>query len=43
MVSAVIGCVSVTAFASLTGIPICTVSSSVGLKVCAITAELKSQ
>ena len=40
-VSAVSGCVSISAFASLVGVPIRIASSAVGLKICAITAEIK--
>ena len=40
-VSAVIGCVSILTFASLVGVPLGTVSSEIGLKMCAITAEIK--
>ena len=41
IVSAVTGCVSISAFPSLTGFPVCIVSSSVGLKNCAITEGIK--
>ena len=37
----VIGCVSISAFASLVGIPISIVSSVAGLKTCVITAGIK--
>ena len=37
----VIGCVSISAFASLAGIPIGITSSAVELKICAITAGIK--
>ena len=40
-VSAVSGCVSISAFASLVGVPISIASSAVGLKMCAITAGIK--
>ena len=39
--SAVTGCVSNSAFASLVGISVGTASSAVGLKICAITAGVK--
>ena len=39
--SAVIGCVSISAFASLVGVPVGTTSSAVGLNICAITGGLK--
>ena len=35
------GCLSISAFASLVGIPIAIASFAVGLKICAITAEIK--
>ena len=38
----VTGCISISAFASLVGIPIGIMSSSIGLKICAITAGLKT-
>ena len=40
-ISAVNGCVSISAFASLIGGPIGVVSFAVGLKICAITAGIK--
>ena len=43
LVSAVTGCISISAFASLLGIPIGITSPSVGLKICAITAAIKMQ
>ena len=39
--SAVTGCVSISAFPSLFGIPIVITSSAVGLKICVITAAIK--
>ena len=39
---AVTGCVSISVFASLIGIPINVVSSAAGLKISAITAEIKN-
>ena len=39
--SAVTGCVSISAFPSLVGIPVYITSSAVGLKICAITAGIK--
>ena len=41
--SAVTGCVSISAFSSLVGIPIAITSSAVGLKICVITAAIKKQ
>ena len=41
LASLVIGCVSISAFASLAGIPIGITSSAVELKICAITAGIK--
>ena len=35
------GCISISAFASLIGIPIGIMSSAIGLKISAITAEIK--
>ena len=35
------GCVFISAFASLVGVPIGITSSAIGLKVCAITAGIK--
>ena len=35
------GCVSISAFSSLVGIPIESTSSAIGLKICAITAGIK--
>ena len=40
--SAITGCISVSAFAFLLGIPIGITSSAVGLKICAIAAGIKS-
>ena len=40
--SAVINCVSISAFASLFSVPAGIVSSAVGLKICAITAGIKT-
>ena len=39
--SAITGCVSISAFASLVGIPIGITSSAIGLKMCIITAGIK--
>ena len=39
--STVIGCVSISAFASLVGMPIKIASSAIELKVCIITAAIK--
>ena len=40
-VSAVSGCVSISAFASLFGVPVDIASSAVGTKICAITPGIK--
>ena len=40
-ISAITGCVSVSAFASFFGIPIGITSSAIGLKVCVMTVEIK--
>ena len=39
--STITGCVSISPFASLVGIPIGITSSEIGLKICAITAMIK--
>ena len=39
---AITGCVSVSAFASLVGIPVRIISSAVELKICAITAAIEN-
>lgn len=41
LVSAITGCVSISAFASLVGIPISIASSAVGLKICVSNQEKK--
>ena len=41
LASTVTGCVSTSAFASLVGIPRGIMSSTIGLKICAITAAIK--
>ena len=41
LTSTVTGCVSISAFSSLVGLPIGTASSAVALKICAITAGIK--
>ena len=41
LASAIIGCVSISAFTSLFGIPIGITSSAIGLKKCVITAAIK--
>ena len=41
LASAVTGCVSISAFASLFCVPVGITSSAVGLKICAITAGIK--
>ena len=43
LASAVTGCVSIFAFASLVGIPIGIISSAVGLKIYTITTAIKSK
>ena len=42
LISTISGCVSISAFASLVGISIGITSSAIGLKICAITAGIKS-
>ena len=39
--STITGCVSISAFSSLAGIPVGITSSAIGLKICAITAGIK--
>ena len=41
LASTITGFISISAFTSLTGIPIEITSSAIGLKICAITAEIK--
>ena len=41
LASTITGCVSISAFASLVGIPIGITSSAIGLEICAITAGIK--
>ena len=41
LTSTMTGCFSISAFASLIRIPIRVKSSAIGLKICAITAEIK--
>ena len=41
LVSAVSGFVSISAFASLVGLPVDITSSAVGLNICAISVEIK--
>ena len=41
VISTITGCVSISAFASLVGIPIGVTSSATGLKICVITAGIK--
>ena len=41
LVSTISGCISISAFASLLGIPIEITSSAIELKICAITARVK--
>ena len=41
LISTAIGYVSISAFASLVGIPIRITSSAIGLKICVITAGIK--
>ena len=40
-VSAVNFCVSISAFASLVGVPVCIATSAIGIKICVITAAIK--
>ena len=42
LASTITGCISISAFASLIGIPIGITSFVTGLKICAITTEIKS-
>ena len=42
LASTITGCISTSAFASFIGIPIGVTSSAIGLKICAITAEIKT-
>ena len=42
LASTITGCISISAFASLIGIPIGITSSAIGLKICAITARIKT-
>ena len=41
LASTITGCISISAFASLIDIPLGITSSAIGLKICAITAEIK--
>ena len=41
LVSAVTGCVSISAFALLVGVPVRIANSAVGIKICVITAGIK--
>ena len=41
LISTVTECVSISAFASLVGVPIGIISSAIGLKICAITAGIE--
>ena len=42
LASAITGCISISVFASLIGIPTEITSSAIGLKTCAIIAEIKN-
>ena len=42
LASTITGCVSISVFASIVGITIGITSSAIGLKICAITAAIKS-
>ena len=42
LASTIIGCISISAFASLFGITVGITSSAIGLKICAITAGIKN-
>ena len=41
IISTVTGCVSISVFASVVGIPIGIMSSAIGLKICVLTAGIK--
>ena len=41
LASTVTGCVSISAFASLAYVPVCTASFALGIKICAIIAGIK--
>ena len=41
LASIISGCISISAFASLLGIPVRIMSSAIGLKICAIAAGIK--
>ena len=41
LASTITGCILISAFASLLGIPVGITSSAIGLKICAITAQIK--
>ena len=41
-ISTITGCVSISAFTSVVGIPIAVTSSAIGLKICVITAVIKN-
>ena len=41
--STITGCVSISGFASLVGIPVGITSSGIGLKICAITVDIKEK
>ena len=41
LASSITGCISISAFASLLDIPVGITSSTIGLKICAITAGIK--
>ena len=41
LASTVTGCISISAFASLVGIPVSIASSSIGIKICVLLQELK--
>ena len=41
-ISTITGCVSISAFTSVVGIPIAVTSSAIGLKICVITARIKN-
>ena len=43
LASAVTGCISISVYASLLGIPIGIMSSAIGLKICATAAEIKNE
>ena len=39
---AIVGCISISAFASLVSVPVGITSSAIGINICAITARIKT-